>query len=464
MKKKLLHTALFLLASFAGSELYAQGELGMHFNRSLMQSSYTNPAFSQQGWSIGLPLVSSFGFAYNQKGLGYSDFFSKDAASGATQLDFNQAIGKMRLRNYLSTETSIDLLSGAYTNAHGSFGVNITERAFVRAAYSKDLMQLLWNGSASMVGQLPDYEAYLNATRYRETAIRYSKPFGKLELGARIKMLQGIHNLYIKKGTLLDLRVDTAAYAMSGTTSMRLQSAGMNANPSKSMSQNLFNMRNPGLGLDLGATYTILGGRFVVSASVVDLGGISWRDDVKNRSNNTVLPTTPINLNQGQAVDSASAVGLLDSIRAATTWTIDNTSYSSKLLPKSYVSVLAHTSPTVTWGFLIYTEYAYKPMVSMMLHYSKVLKSGLELGASYAYINGTASNIGLGMQWQHGFFRGFVNTDNVFSFFGSTHRLVYNEGTAGLYIPASAQVCALRAGIAITFVQKEQPNVPSIPF
>lgn len=461
MKKQNLFFLCMALICFCFASARAQGELGMHFNRGLPQSTYTNPAFIQQGWSLGMPIVSSVGFAYNQKGLAFGDFFSR---GDSLQFDMDPAISKMRMRNYLSTETSVDLLSANYTNVYGSFGVNLTDKAYVRASYSKELMQLLWQGSASIVGVTPDYNAYLNATRYRELGLRYAHNFGKLELGGRVKLLEGLSNLNIKRADLFDIYIDTAAYALKGGSNIYMQTAGMYNRRNVGLAKNLFNMESLGVGFDLGANYSMLNGRLTISASVIDLGRIAWRDDIRNIRSQGMSPQVPLDVSQVEPIDSASAKMLLDSLRAVSGRLFDQIAYSSSLVPKSYISALARTSPTVSWGLLLYTEYSDRPRVSMMLHYSKELTPSLEIGASYAMINGTAANFGLGMQWQRGVYKCFVNSDNVFALFGTTHRLVYTKGTTGLYIPASAQVCALRAGVMINLVKKEQPNVPSLPF
>ena len=461
MKKQKHPFIIIALLCLCFASASAQGDLGMHFNRQLPQSSYTNPAFIQQGWSVGLPVLSSFGFAYNQRGLAFGDFFSR---GDSLKFDMDPAISKMRVRNYLSTETCVDLFSANYTNVQASFGVNITDKAYVRASYSKELMQLLWLGSASIVGATPDYNAYLNATRYRELGLRYARKLGKLEVGGRVKILEGLANLNIKRSDLFDLYIDTAAYALKGGSNVYMQTAGMHTRRNAGLAKNLLNMNSLGVGLDLGATYSMLNGRLTISASVIDLGRIAWRDDIRNLRIQGIAPQVPLDASQGELLDTAVANGLLDSLRAVNGPAFDQYSYSSSLVPKSYISALARTSPTVSWGVLLYTEYSDRPRVSMMLHYNKELSSSLKLSASYAVINGTASNFGIGMQWKHGVYACFANTDNVFALFGTTHRLVYTEGTAGLYIPASAQVCALRAGVMISFVKKEQPNVPSLPF
>ena len=167
-----------------------------------------------------------------------------------------------------------------------------------------------------------------------------------------------------------------------------------------------------------------------LSLSVIDLGRIYWKENVKSYVSK--YPGQPytfhgIDLNDfihdNTFVDT---VPLLDSIQEHFKVEEVNEPYSSPLNPKSYLGVTYDLTPKDQFGLLIKTDYfQYLTRFCYTINYKRRFGKILSANINYSY-TGKRSNLGFGLALKAGPVNIFALTDMVPSFFNTLNaRAVY---------------------------------------
>ncbi len=452
-----------LFWGFSFPNAFAQGDMTQHFMRGVQQTSYSNPALcTPTKYYFGAPLISSIHLSYAHKGFLYKDLFSRVPGSDSLQLNVDQALSKNQFRSFLSYDAAIDLLSLGYFHRNLYFGLNLTERSSARASYTKDLVDLLWNGSSGLIGAKPDMSGMLNAVRYSELGLRLTYEENSVFYGVRLKLLSGIMNVLAEKDSFATLRIDSSSYETSGRTNFMLRSSGLHTEFSDSGAGAL-SFQNMGMAIDAGFEYRMNNDRISLSGSIRDLGSIRWKNDVVNYSSNKNLALTGRDLKLGE--DSLFFENTLDSLSNLLEVEQTNDAYTSRLIPKYYLSAAFKMTPKSTLGFLMYFEFIRKKIrPSFSLNYGKKITEHLEASLSYSIINNTYGNFGAGIFYKKARFQFYFASDNLVSVLkGPLQKLVFKKNVASLYLPKSSQIYSLQIGVNIALDQEGILSKPSLP-
>jgi len=449
-KYPLLMLAFILLAMRPAA--VAQLDATLYHMSTIPQVKYTNPASgSDYKWYIGLPGISSIYANVHHNGFVVADLLKK-RADDSVYFDMDNVIEQLGDRNLFGFNLQVDLLAFGWSRGDNRFFFNITEKATARIRYPKDLMVLLWEGNGGFVDKTLDFSgSALRFSEYREYAFGMSRAFSdELTIGAKAKLLSG----YVNASTTvskLELYTAPNTFELTGSSDVEIN-ISMPPDDGAEFVDHFIALKNVGLGIDLGATYK-LSDEISVSASIIDLGYINWKRNPTNFSNdldgatfrgnaiNTFIDSTS-NQPFGEIADSLLIT--FNNLNET------NNSYKDGLVPRVYLGGSYNLNEVNKIGLLFHGEYfksAFYP--SLTLSYNYKLPKWIGFSASYSIMNGTFSNLGMGLSLNLGPFQLYCVSDNVGALFNLAD-------INGAIIPYKAKTMHLRTGIGLTFSQNEK--------
>ena len=400
---------LFFCAS--SSLLLGQQEFTLHFNRDAVQSSFTNPAFqSKYKVTITLPSVV---YNYGNNAFSYKDLIATDPTDDSTYFDIQGVLDQMKTNNIIQLQSYLDWI-GLYFNVKDwYFSFNMTYKIDAKLTYTKDMVNLMWNGNAQYIGQSIEIGPGINVQMYKEYGLRVGRHFEKFDVGARVKMLRGIANLYSARNSMV-LTTGQDNYESTLSTDYEIRSAGLEQLKPEDFGP-VNTSFNPGYAVDLGGVYRF-NEKWEVTASVIDLGRIQWNSDVKIHKSNGSLKFSGIDINDFISDGDVNFEKYQDSISALYFVTEEGGTYINNLVPKTYVSGSFYPNEKTSFGALFQAEYFNGIQPGIGLYAGRNLSDFLQLGLSYAYKNRRFDNVGFNLNVGTPGFRLYVVTDNLMNF------------------------------------------------
>jgi len=192
-----------------------------------------------------------------------------------------------------------------------------------------------------------------------------------------------------------------------------------NLSPSN-IARQAFNTRNFGLGVDLGVDFQPTD-RWLISASVLDLGYIRWTDEVHKVTYNTGydykgLEVNPFDFSEtytfGDFLDS-SLTALGDTLADGLEFT-QGEAYSSRLNTKMYIGASWRVIPQISFGLLSRTDFlkeSIQEQITATTNFS--LGRILNFTLSYSYSSSYLKNFGAGMSFNAGPLNLYIISDNA---------------------------------------------------
>ena len=169
-----------------------------------------------------------------------------------------------------------------------------------------------------------------------------------------------------------------------------------------------------------------------MSASVIDLGYISWKNDVRNYE----LKKFDYTFNGVDAskvlTDTANVMRhVTDTLKKTFKSEQSNTAYSTGLSTRFYISGNYHFNKYFTAGVLWYSQYVrnqYRP--ALVLSTTVNVRSWLSASVNYGMYANSYSNVGFGLSLRGGPIQFFVLTDNILAPFnlGGTRTASFSAG------------------------------------
>jgi len=183
---------------------------------------------------------------------------------------------------------------------------------------------------------------------------------------------------------------------------------------SKNINNYLFKRKNRGFAADLGASYKY-DEKWNFNLSVVDLGYIKWKEDIKNyKTSAGKYEFSGIDLLRFINDTSANLEAVLDSLTETFKTNENDESYTTYLPMHVYLGANYRINENSFAGGLIHMEFFKKtvqPTVS--LSYNLQVGRHLTTSLSYSYMNHTFDNVGLGLAVNVGAVQLYTVTDNV---------------------------------------------------
>jgi hypothetical protein len=423
MKK--LFFALFICLSPCMFSQQNQQLFLMHY---LPESNFLNPAVQTEcKWFIGLPFISSIHFNYANSALSYRNLFAK-GSDGAYHPKIDRVVGHLGKRSFIGAEFHTTLLAIGYRKDYKYFSFSIIEKINAPATIPREPILLAWKGNSQFEGEYARFKgsaAYL--TYYREYAFGYSTLNRNGDfVGVKAKLLFGKLNLstpsskislYTDENTF-DLTLSGNARANMSAPIIITQNGdrinGYEIDKSMSVQQILLNRKNWGLAFDLGIVHDY-NDKITLSASILDLGFIRWRSNMRN------IKVTGNFKYQGIPFNSINTNNFFENIeetyRDSVDYEISHNPYFTLLPVKLYAGGNYKLSEKMTANLIL----------SGVLYKSKLLTAatiGLDYNpfrnfhivGSYSLMYRSFKIVGLGFSMGKGPLQFYAVTDNVCGF------------------------------------------------
>jgi hypothetical protein len=423
----------------------AQINNSLYFMHGVPQSNRINPAHQPNcGFYIGLPGISPIRFDVSSSSLAYGDVIYPHPTQDSL-ITFLHPLGDkqafldlLKPVNFVASDLGTSLISFGFRTGIGFFSLDLTTRLDGNISYPGDLARLILNGAVEgETYQLDGIGADLFLLD--EIALGWSGAIlDNLYIGARAKLMFGIGSLTTTSSQLSvttsqdvwNIQSDMTFNTSLPFAEVRYDSEGMidevvinddleDFDPSAIPGYG-FNTNNFGLGVDLGVDYRPIE-QLLVSASVVDIGYINWKDEVHEASYQMEFDFTGLEINPteftedhnfGDYIDSTiSQLG--DSLSNFLTFT-PGRAFSKRLNTKLFIGASYSVTPNINFGILSRTDFL-SDQITEQVTASANFNTGriLNFTLSYSYLNDYFKNIGAGLSLNAGPLNLYLISDNA---------------------------------------------------
>ncbi|HQN93690.1 MAG TPA: DUF5723 family protein [Prolixibacteraceae bacterium] len=280
--------ATLLIIFLCISTIQAQENI-LYFMGNSPQSTHLNPAIinDQSKLTIGIPLLAGQSFSLNNS-FTISEITTVN--QNTLYIDLDKMNEKAEDKNHLWQRYTSNLADIQWRRENDCFSFSITGNQLLNGSFNNNIISLASKGNAPLKGKPIHSNFDVNFIHYREFALGYNRNISeKLTLGGKLKFLTGLSAVDVQK---MELTLETSAdveyaninaegnYRLSLPTSMRLENNKIN-NPFNYLTT----ASNYGLAADLGVNY-LLNPKIELSASIINLGFIRWKNEAKTVSHN----------------------------------------------------------------------------------------------------------------------------------------------------------------------------------
>ena len=290
---------LFLLAGGASTNILAHTLNSSYFLEGATFRHQLNPAFTGERNYISIPLLGNINVGTSSN-IGLTDFIYKynDPESKydlttfmSSSVSREEFLGNLKTNNQINTNCGLTILSAGF-HAWGGFNtieLGVKSNSSVNLPY--ELFNFMKTGMDQEVYHIKNFAA--NSNNYVELALGHAHEINdRLTIGAKLKFLVGGANVDTKIDQMdVELTGDKWQIMANGTINTSVGGGyykKMAENPDEITGFDVENNAGPagyGAGIDLGATYKI-GDNLILSASVLDLGFINWKNSLKGVTHN----------------------------------------------------------------------------------------------------------------------------------------------------------------------------------
>ena len=428
MMKKLLTFALVVSVSIGFSQSYISLYNFNHINQNLL----VNPA-SPHNYKlvVGIPGIGGLSTHINNKNLG-----SILEEGGDPNENLGNAISALRPKDRINTTQSLDGIFVGFATDRGYWTITAQQKTDFNMTMPSELMKFLYFGNAGSgyVGKSLDLSTFnIEAIVRNEYGIGYQhKVDSNLIIGGRFKYVSGVSNIYTQR---FNASIYSDIENINVNTDILINTAGVyngildSDNPLGYYSGGAFG-KNTGMSIDLGAYYRI-NKRFDVSGSVLNLGWVKWRKDLRGLEIKGDFDFYGVEA--GFPFDSLDFGGFLDStVSRIEVNEVDINSYTTSLPSHFIISGQFYATEKHVFGVLyqgsmwnntLYSNYG----VMYNGRYSK----WFNLMVGYSVIDNSLNNMTLGASVRLGPFQIYALTDNTFGFL-SPSKIVATNVRAGI--------------------------------
>lgn len=425
--------AFYFLLFLSFSVGFAQQDMTMYNMQEIPQSNYSNPSNRFNGsFYVGLPGISSTYMSFSNSDFAYSDAIKK--VGDSLNVDFQNVLDMVNDDNYLSFNTRVDLLSfGLTISPTTQLFFNMTENLNLRMNYTKDFIELIYKGNAGFDDNTANFEGIgISLNHYREYAFGISHQLNeKLRIGGKLKYLYGMENIYSER-TDISLVTDPQTFELTFLADISIKTSGINEFDynNERGSNYFFNRKNRGFAVDVGANYEV-NDKLSLNASILDLGAIKWRNNTVSYSNNgEEFVYNGIELNAFAEEGEQSAINdgetsfdrVLDSLEKSLAIDTIYDSYTAPITSRFYIGANYKLNEQSMVSGVIQSEVFQRKIIpSITFSYNRKVAESFGVAGSYTIINGSFTNLGIGLNYNPGPMQIYAVADNVFGVFWPQH-------------------------------------------
>jgi len=459
----------------------------LYYMRGVPQSHLLNPATQPRcGFYLGLPGASPLQLNVENSAFSLSDILWSEGDSTITFMhpdgDKDKFLNKFGKANYVSADVSTSLVSFGFRSENLYFSFGITQRVNSRFSYPGDIIRLALEGN-EQDDEFDLSHLGANAMAYTEISMGVSHELNDMiTFGYRGKILFGGANISTKNADIklttsfenwtidskYDLNVSVPGLTIPRDSSGHFDLDKIKFDEDLQSSDYISSITgNFGLGLDLGIHFKPIED-LTVSASILDLGYIRWKNFTYNLVQDTRFVFDPeVAFEQsdtGVVVkfwnETNFGDAILDSLESSF---IDNnseteTAYTTFLPAKIYLGVKYDIIDEISVSLLSRSEF-YKGRIREQLSLTANFYPIPMVSASlnYTIMNRTYNNFGIGLALKAGPFNWYIISDNI--------PLVYaREVSSNNILPYKARTINFRIGFNLVFgCQKDRKKFRDLP-
>ena len=438
--------------------LYSQHNLTMYNMHTLPQRIQANPAqISDSRFFVSMPGLSSVHVLYGNNGFKVKNLVSVTDSNKLRihPLNFYNALNK---DNSISVDLDYDLFFLGFKIRKSFFTLSLGEKVRTQVSFPKDFFGLLVIGNGgSNLGKELNFNFGYDMMIYNDISATYSRSFikDKLRVGAKFSYLNGLVNVNTVKSDFFfkthpedfhyTVRTDIHVNTSTIVDTLNRTFEAENFDP------NILKSKNRGRGLSFGATYQLTK-RFVLTASVIDIGYIDWVDNVQNYK--TADPSKDVefyglkfsDLFTDSADYNETINDFTDTLKENFKIKSTYETYRTALPSTFYLGGNYWITKRHNFGLLMFGKYYQKKFEpAITLSYNGKLTRVLGVSVSYSMINKSFVNGGVGFTINGGPFQYYAVADNLL----------------GIVKFRNANTIDFRTGINFTFRRKDKQPVLS---
>jgi hypothetical protein len=259
------------------------------------KSLFYNPALNNPGekFEISIFPIAATDFELSLP-ISLHDVFNKQKGSSLYELKVSrleEKVGKVNLSMFNST-IGLFSISGRWHSAN--WGFQVYDNIIAAFSFEKNLIGFVNSGNSAFINQEFSTNMPVSFRHYDSWQISYANEMNeKFNVGISAKLYFGKSTITSKTNLTLftDEKIDYIDIGLSGKVKAAgpikrsINNAGfvngIKLLPDISLAKYLFEFRNPGLGVDIGFDYRY-NEQFKFSASIIDLGFISWLSNINS--------------------------------------------------------------------------------------------------------------------------------------------------------------------------------------
>ena len=433
MKIKIRYIGI-LIAMLFSECLFAQDfNSTMYFMKNTYQSRYTNPAFSPDAKVyIEFPALSSTYISYSNNSFSKNTLIHMGTGLKADSLviDIPNFFNSIKDVSVMNQSMELNLFGLGVRSGDMFFSLRFSTHERLSMEIGKDLVGFFYYGNSRYKGEtLTTTGLDIDNQIYNQLALDFSMPYDdKLTIGAGIKVLMGVMNVNTKTSQV-DFYTSNTGDSLNIQTTQLMQVSlpfELEIDSENNIEDlltddidvgNIIGTKNMGFGIDLGATYKMLDDKLLLSASIIDLGYIKWKNNAYLLEHNGEIAFNGIDFSS----EITGSDNAKDPIEEWTDSIIDdmkmvalNQKYSTMLPTKIYLGGTYQLHKYLNVGFLMRTIFInQKPKMGYTLSANTSVGNWLGFSAAYTIGNKTFNNIGLGLSLKGGPLQFHIVTDNI---------------------------------------------------
>lgn len=402
IKQNLIFLTIFI-SSFVNMQ--AQSELMGYFMNNTGTDLYLNPAKTTDA-RLSWVLPSGY-YGHGINGSSVLRLFRSGGISSARLTDDLQTQNSMLFGGQLS------LFGFNYSQNNFSIQIGQNLKTHIQVDYNYTLIDMILNGNAGYIGENVNIGPYLDALMYNELYLGGSYAIGNLRLGAKIKKLNGIANVYTPQNTFA-IYTDDKIYELSFTNKYHIYTNSY-SDSWDNVWQSLKFWGNDGWALDLGLEAKI-NDQFKVSGTLLDMGSINWKNNTKKIISEGTYEINGINL-EGLFTDTISVFDF-DTLGNLFNFEVLEDTYKTPLPVQLYLGF--QYLPTEQWEInaLYYDRFSAgrsHPAFMVMGKYKP--SEYFHTGLSYTINRYSYFNLGWSAELHAKWFHAYIAFDNITDIF-----------------------------------------------
>jgi len=406
MKKYLI----VLLVFVAQGAAEAQSNLTLYNMEPLPQMMIANPAKTPDcKWYIGMPALSSLEFQFTGNALGLADFnnaFIERPNDPGYNLSLTKLTGAIQKETFVGFGLNAEIINFGFRLRKSMFTFGITEKVKTRISVPSDVLKLAGQGNGGQnLGYGFNFNFGFDVLHTREFALGYSRKLlnDKLTVGGRVKYIRGLNVVQTEKNDAIsttrpdDFNYDLTADIEINASTPAFDADGVADDPIAAVAGSA---KNSGFGIDVGGVFDLTK-RIQLSASIVDMGLISWNADTRN-----IVSKNPGATFRYRGVDFNDYIGdssrgfevLADTLLDVFALDTTRNGFNTTLFSEFYLGGNFRLNDRHNAGILLYgTFYNRQLNPAMTISWNSKLSRVFAVSLSYSMTRGNFQNLGLGL-------------------------------------------------------------------